>query len=227
MWFHAMNAENPHSDKVEARCKARYPESFVSFKWYENALDAFYILELTNEIIISISGTKSKKAWVNDFLGWPGKMFHWGMHRAFNKLFKKPLAELKKTKKKVWITGHSRGGAMSVIALWWLRKVGCGTVEGIGYCGPAVCTERAIKAMKKLGCCFTRIFVVRGDIVDNSDPLCKHYGKEVSLYLEPDDHVVWEHAPSEVSKKLVNLMIAYNEIESATFVSIVMEIATK
>jgi hypothetical protein len=81
--------------------------------------------------------------------------------------------------------------------------------------------------MKKLGCCFTRIFVVRGDIVDNSDPLCKHYGKEVSLYLEPDDHVVWEHAPSEVSKKLVNLMIAYNEIESATFVSIVMEIATK
>lgn len=105
-------------------------------------IDACYVGETADDIVLAFRGTAMKKQsggiavildWLNNFAAgaieakpFPGKV-HKGFHRSVMDLVEKKFPQeverrLKNCnyKKKVYVTGYSKGAALTPLAAWWL-----------------------------------------------------------------------------------------------------------
>lgn len=118
----------------------------------------YAILERADAVILSFRGTESVPAdWYTDVdaghapASWaPDVQVHRGFARALDTVWSEMLAQLRPLqdgRRRLWITGHSLGGALATLAAHRLLRADAGSVAGLctfgqPRCGdPAFCTE--------------------------------------------------------------------------------------
>lgn len=80
-----------------------------------------------------------------------GARFHKGfltaLAQVWDPLFEAGSAELKRKDRPLWVTGHSLGGALAVLAAWLLQRKFVAVHQVYTYGGPMVGNESAVKAI--------------------------------------------------------------------------------
>ena len=82
-----------------------------------------------------------------------GARFHQGfiaaLEEIWDPLFEATSAELKRKDRPLWITGHSLGGALAVLAAWLFQRKFVGVHQVYTYGGPMVGNAEAVKGIDK------------------------------------------------------------------------------
>lgn len=182
--FHAMLAEQDNWKVINEALIKYYPNIY---KWYqiEDDTDRAYILDTYEKLIVAISGTKSKKGWVRNFLCWPDDGWHYGFKRSFKNTICEPfIFALKKFHgKKIYIFGHSAGPAIGLNLNYYIRSVLNRPCESIGFCAPQIVNRIGKAQCRKAHVCYTALNIGWRDQVDNIAKLIggKNYGYTVEM----------------------------------------------
>ena len=219
--FHAMVAEQNDWNKIKKALKDNCDiDELIQL---ENKYDRAYIIKNEDEIIISISGTKSAEGWASNLQAWPNNGWHYGFDKGFQKLLSHPVVfECRGFKGKVWIFGHSRGSALALRTNYFIRsflKMNC---ESITYCGPTAVDKSGKAQCKKKHVCNTTLNIDPRDPVDDVGKLVGgvEYGYIVNMPDDgsPDIHKLWiidnmfyGHAPSYVCRCLLKLFHSWGK----------------
>lgn len=121
MWRHADAVYDTMSEEYN---KKTYAHS-IKIKDLNTDIDFIRITEYIDKIVIAFRGTTDLDDWINNFafvdLG--DKSIHFGFYDSWRKiqpLLKKELVNFS-FEKPIYITGHSRGAALSLLCAEWLK----------------------------------------------------------------------------------------------------------
>jgi triacylglycerol lipase len=83
------------------------------------------ILENETDVIVAFRGTQDLRNWLTDLdcrrLAWNGFKIHDGFEIALNSVFKQIKGKLAGCEQRIWLTGHSLGGALAMLCAYRLR----------------------------------------------------------------------------------------------------------
>jgi len=197
-------------DYIKDNLQKEFPGSIITT--CENSLDYMYIIESENEVVFVWRGTVGLDGWIDDFNIFPlyDDMIHNGFYDAIQPFIKPIYDYLNQCKdKKVYYTGHSRGGALSQLAAYILAKKYNikGTVVAFG--SPVVGNKNFKTEYEQLVSDSTR--VVNGyDLITRigDQTIAKHAGKLLHL-KQPWWHwfsnirKLYDHAYSQYTDALI------------------------
>ena len=222
--FHAMLAEQKSWKTIYQALPIFYPLIEHVYP-LEDETDRAYIVETDNELIVSVSGTKSKKGWVRNLLCWTDNGWHYGFRRSFKDFLCEPfLYALNKSRKYIKVKGfgHSAGSSIVLNLNYFIRNTLHRPCETITFCGPQAVDRKGKAQCKKVHVCNTTLNIGRRDQVDDVGKIVggEDYGYIVKLpdVGDPDTHrneliddYFYGHAPSYVCKSLKRLMQYWNQ----------------
>ena len=203
-----------------------------------NNKDFAFLMETPEAIYVPVSGTKNLRAWVDDArIFFPVRGFHRGFRDSFYDLIAEPLIKfIGNSRKPVIFGGHSRGEAESKYGAFYLRdELEYPDVQHIGFCGPHLTNTKGYDRCKKAKLRSTRIYVDKGDLVDDVFA-GKHYGYSVELPYcgRPGivenvvvDSLIMGHAPSYVTKCMKQLFTNWKKPEQVQFLSAIEQFAVR
>jgi triacylglycerol lipase len=201
------------SDKIQAQALAW---GFPKFKFLQGTRRISdtqgYIIGNDETVILAFRGTeKNMRDWATDlkFIKHEGPFggVHGGFNSAFNSVvitLTQGLVELHDKKQKLWITGHSLGGALATLAVASLTEIGTEVFCSYTFGSPRVGDEDfATQFKQKVGDRVHRL-VNGNDIVPRVPPQVtgfKHVGKEVLFdekgQINPNPNA-WEQLKARV-----------------------------
>jgi len=122
------------------------------------------------DMVVAFRGTHEDREWLEALAfgqtRWAGGRAHTGVARLVEALWPQLLAALYDTgatTRRVWLTGHSIGGAAALLAALRLEHEGFDLHHVMSFGSPAVTDATALRAAR---CCITRV-VNNEDIVPN------------------------------------------------------------
>jgi len=205
-------------------------EVFLYIPFFNNE-DFAVVMEKKDKIIIAFSGTKNCRAWISNFDPYPlGEgMIHDGFYTAwsyfkdaFDRYFRDNFDVETKNfsgiKKDIWITGHSRGGALASLCARHFAKNRHKTVACMTFGAPAQGTCEYVDQYKELFLDHTR--VINGyDIVPEMPSRNLGFYHQMSLIHLPQPrwhkwfHKVRDHFYSNYTKAIMMRCISWGDTE--------------
>jgi len=178
--------------------KRKHIPPTINFANLDNVVDSAYIADYDQEVIFAFQGTKNNRAWISDFDILPlrgdlmPKSGSWGRGTIADGFyegwedFKDPISNYIKENckgKKIYCTGHSRGGALATLCARHIAKNLKLPCSCVSFASPAQGTKVYRDELDLLPLNHTRV-TYGYDIVPKMPPKelgFYHGGKEIYL----------------------------------------------
>lgn len=216
-------------DFIKDTLTNKYSDVIVTIM--QNSLDYAYIAEFEDRVIICFRGTDGADAWYNNFNFYPliDNYIHKGFYDSFE-VYKNSIRDYLKNcqDKKIYVTGHSRGGILSQFcSLYLIKELKYTDVTCVNFGAPVGGTQKFADELNKY--VINNFRVVNGyDIVTRvfDDTLGRHGGKLVWM-KEPKWHLfffirkLYDHAYSQYTDSIIKYSKNINDIEAVDELKIV------
>jgi len=146
-----------------------------------------YVLDLDDTAVVVLRGTDDSPDWISNLSFLPNRADHGTIHKGFDDGYNdlKPQVEQlldRCNARRVWITGHSLGGALAVVSAYELLKDDRYEIAGVLTFGQPMVVDSGVRSYMKPR--LDRRFV---HFVNESDPVArimtpyKHFGTLIWL----------------------------------------------